>query len=124
MKTIIETERVSMNLCSLYQRYGYSRYKMGKFEEYDLYVRNRDFLTAAGGGNPGVIRDGENGLVVPMKDPLAMANAILRLADSAPLRRKLSEGASAIYAESFTAEVMTRKTEEVYDRGLKEAHII
>ena len=76
------------------------------------------------GGNPGVIRDGVNGLVVPMKDPLAMANAILRLADSDPLRRKLSEGASAIYAESFTAEVMTRKTEEVYDRGLKEAHII
>ena len=37
-------ERVSFSLRSLYNRYGYSRYKMGKFEEYDLYARNKDFL--------------------------------------------------------------------------------
>lgn len=37
-------ERVSFRLRSLYNRYGYSRYKMGKFEEYDLYARNKDFL--------------------------------------------------------------------------------
>ena len=36
-------ERVSFSLRSLYNRYGYSRYKMGKFEEYDLYARNRIF---------------------------------------------------------------------------------
>ncbi len=28
----------------LYERYGYAPYKMSKFEEYDLYVRNKDFL--------------------------------------------------------------------------------
>lgn len=37
-------ERVSFSLRALYNRYGYSRYKMGKFEEYDLYARNKDFL--------------------------------------------------------------------------------
>ncbi len=31
-------------LRSLYERYGYAPYKMSKFEEYDLYVRNKDFL--------------------------------------------------------------------------------
>ncbi len=31
-------------LRTLYDRYGYTPYKMSKFEEYDLYVRNKDFL--------------------------------------------------------------------------------
>lgn len=33
-------------LRSLYSGYGYSQYKMGKFEEYDLYVRNKSFLVS------------------------------------------------------------------------------
>lgn len=37
-------ERAVFELRSLYQRYGYLPYKMSKFEEYDLYVRNKDFL--------------------------------------------------------------------------------
>ena len=41
-------ERVLFELRSLYQKYGYARYKMGKFEEYDLYVRNKDFLVSDG----------------------------------------------------------------------------
>ncbi len=31
-------------LRSLYEQYGYSRYKVSKFEEYDLYARNKSFL--------------------------------------------------------------------------------
>ena len=31
-------------LRGLYSRHGYTQYKMSKFEEYDLYVRNKDFL--------------------------------------------------------------------------------
>ena len=37
-------EKISFALRSLYSRFGYERYKMSKFEEYDLYVRNKDFL--------------------------------------------------------------------------------
>lgn len=39
-------ERAVFALRSLYQSYGYSKYKMSKFEEYDLYVRNKDFLVS------------------------------------------------------------------------------
>ena len=35
-------------LRALYSDYGYTRYKMSKFEEYDLYVRNKDFLVSDG----------------------------------------------------------------------------
>ena len=37
-------EKVSFALRDLYSRYGYTQYKMSKFEEYDLYARNKDFL--------------------------------------------------------------------------------
>ena len=41
-------ERAIFELRSLYNRFGYRQYKMGKFEEYDLYVRNKDFLVSDG----------------------------------------------------------------------------
>ena len=37
-------EKAVFTLRALYNKYGYSQYKMSKFEEYDLYVRNKDFL--------------------------------------------------------------------------------
>ena len=37
-------EKTVFSLRELYGKYGYLQYKMSKFEEYDLYVRNKDFL--------------------------------------------------------------------------------
>ena len=39
-------EQIAMNLRGLYEAYGYSQYRMSKFEEYDLYARNKDFLVS------------------------------------------------------------------------------
>jgi len=39
-------ERAGYALRSLYRNYGYIPYKMSRFEEYDLYVRNKDFLVS------------------------------------------------------------------------------
>ena len=39
-----DEERTIFALRSLYQKYGYVPYKMCKFEEYDLYLKNKDFL--------------------------------------------------------------------------------
>ncbi len=39
-------EQAVFSLRSLYRRYGYAPYKMSRFEEYDLYVRNKDFLVS------------------------------------------------------------------------------
>ena len=38
------TEQVTFALRSLYNCRGYTQYNMNKFEEYDLYARNKDFL--------------------------------------------------------------------------------
>lgn len=42
--TLKYEESTVFALRSLYSKYGYSQYKMKKFEEYDLYVKNKDFL--------------------------------------------------------------------------------
>lgn len=37
-------EKACLELRGLYEQYGYKKYKMAKFEEYSLYVENKDFL--------------------------------------------------------------------------------
>ncbi len=39
-------ERAIFELRELYRQYGYSQFKMSRFEEYDLYVKNKDFLVS------------------------------------------------------------------------------
>lgn len=41
-----QEERAVFRLRELYRRYGYMPYKMSRFEEYDLYSRNKDFLVS------------------------------------------------------------------------------
>ena len=40
-------EKIAFELRALYQKYGYLPYKMSKFETYDLYARNKEFLEGA-----------------------------------------------------------------------------
>lgn len=47
-KILSTEERVGCLLRSLYRRFGYSQYKMSRFEEYALYIRNKDFLASEG----------------------------------------------------------------------------
>ncbi len=37
-------ERIAMKYRNIFEGFGYSPYKMSKFEEYDLYAKNKDFL--------------------------------------------------------------------------------
>lgn len=37
-------EKTVFSLRSLYEKYGYKKYKMSRFEEYELYAKNRSFL--------------------------------------------------------------------------------
>lgn len=48
-QTVLKAEeRVAFALRSLYKQYGYLPYKMSKFELYDLYAKNKDFLRGGG----------------------------------------------------------------------------
>lgn len=66
------------------------------------------------GGNPGVIKDGINGFVVPKKNSDALSDALRKLLTDEALYKKLSDGAKEIFSKTFTAKAMTRNTEKLY----------
>ncbi len=51
-----------------------------------------------------IVREGENGLLVPARDARALAGAIRRLIDDASLRRRLGERGRAIAEAEFSVE--------------------
>ncbi len=42
----VSSANLMERLCALYDSFGYDKYKMSKFEEYELYVRNKGFLVS------------------------------------------------------------------------------
>ncbi|MDB4947862.1 MAG: hypothetical protein JWM27_511 [Gemmatimonadetes bacterium] len=77
-------------------------------------------VTTPVGCAPHVVRDGENGLVAPVRDPAALAAAMLRLLDDADLRRRLGSAArTAAAGMSWTATA--RRTLAVYEAAIASA---
>lgn len=66
------------------------------------------------GGNPGVIRDGVNGYLTPTHNPQALADGLEKLFSDKELYTEISDGCKKLYEENFTAEVNSRKIENVY----------
>lgn len=66
------------------------------------------------GGNPGVIKNGVNGYVVPKKNAEELAKKLAILLENDDIYEDMSKGAKEIFAKTFTSEAMTRRTEEVY----------
>lgn len=61
-------DRLFMSLREIYEKSGYSRYKMSKFEEYDLYARNKDFLIS-----DNIITFNENGKLMALKPDVTLS---------------------------------------------------
>ena len=68
-------------------------------------------IATAVGGVPEVVRDGENGLLVPPGDPEALASAIRRFFGDDDLRRRLAEAAQGSVA-AYTEEAVFGRIEE------------
>ena len=61
-----------------------------------------------------MIKDGVNGFVVPKQNSAELAEGIKRLLTDDALYKRLSDGSEDIFKKTFTAEVMTRNTENLY----------
>ena len=69
------------------------------------------------GGNPGVITQGENGLLVPTRDSGALAEAISGMLHDRAEYRRMAEGCKEIFEQKFTVDRYARNIEEVYRRA-------
>jgi len=67
------------------------------------------------GGLPELIRDGENGLLVPVRDSAALARAISRLLSDPPLAGRLGEEGRRTVESGFTTDHMLEKTVALYE---------
>ncbi len=70
------------------------------------------------GGTAEAVEDGVTGLLVPPGRPRAIAEAILQLADNAPLARRMGR-AGRHKAKQFGADKFVRQVEELYCRTLQ-----
>jgi glycosyltransferase involved in cell wall biosynthesis len=66
------------------------------------------------GGNPEVVRDGREGILVSAHDPDAVAGAIRRLIDDPALRRTMGEAGLRRAEEQFSMAGMVRGYESLY----------
>ncbi len=70
--------------------------------------------TELGTGTSYVNQNGVTGLVVPPRDPAALAAAINRLLADEPLRRRMGEAGRARACAEFGEETMVERVIEVY----------
>lgn len=68
------------------------------------------------GGNPDVITNGENGLLVPVKDPAALAAAVVSLMENKLTYIQMTKTCVQTFNERFTADRYAHKTEEIYTK--------
>jgi glycosyltransferase involved in cell wall biosynthesis len=61
-----------------------------------------------------LVADGENGILVPIKDPRALADALEKLARDPSLRAEMGRNGRARVERDFAVETITRKTLELY----------
>ena len=82
----------------------------------DAMACGRPVVATTAGGIPEVVRDGENGILVPPRDHEAMAAAIVKLLKDDALRRRMGAAGLSLVNARFSSERMVQETLSVYQR--------
>jgi glycosyltransferase involved in cell wall biosynthesis len=82
-------------------------------------ARRRPVVATPVGGTPEVVVDGETGLLVPPRDPDALAAALRTLLADADLRRRMGEAGYERVRARFSAAAMTGRVLAIYDEVLR-----
>jgi glycosyltransferase involved in cell wall biosynthesis len=77
----------------------------------------RAIVASCVAGIPEVVRDGENGLLVPQQDPTALRAALARLLADGALRQRLGQAARSYAVQHLTWDAAARRFEEAYVRA-------
>ncbi|MBQ7788782.1 MAG: ATP phosphoribosyltransferase regulatory subunit [Clostridia bacterium] len=108
-KYLKSEEKIIVALRSLYSKYGYLPYKMNKFEEYDLYAKNKDFLV----GDGIITFTDTNGKLLALKPDVTLS-IIKNASDARGIKNKV------YYNENvYRISGNTREFEEIMQMGLE-----
>jgi glycosyltransferase involved in cell wall biosynthesis len=67
------------------------------------------------GGTPGIVKDGETGLLVPPGEPAAIADAVRALLGDGAKRKAFAEEGRRWVRERFSSEAMLKRLREIYE---------
>lgn len=102
-------ERAVLVLRSLYKSYGYLPFKMSKFEEYDFYARNKDFLI----GDRVITFNDDGGKLLALKPDVTLS-IIKNTTDEPMVKQKV------FYNENvFRVSARTHQFKEIMQTGLE-----
>lgn len=106
---VTQGERAVYELRVLYEQYGYQAYRMSKFEEYDLYLQNRNFLKSK---NIIAFND-PSGRLLALRPDVTLS-IIKNVKDDAP-------GALRLYYNEnvYRADPATHEIQEIMQAGLE-----
>jgi glycosyltransferase involved in cell wall biosynthesis len=82
----------------------------------DAMACSKAIVATQTGGMPEVVDHGRTGILVPPRNPPAMAAAIVRLLTQDALRRRMGDAGFDRVRQHFTVERMVRQTVAVYER--------
>lgn len=109
LSVLSNEERICLKLRSLYKYYGYSCFKMSKFEEYDLYGKNKDFLVS----DSVITFTDTNGKLMALKPDVTLS-----IAKNSPAK---SEGVARLYYNENVYRIShsTKRYKELMQVGLE-----
>ena len=108
-KILKNEEKAVFTLRSLYKQYGYLPFKMSKFEEYDLYVRNKDFLI----GDSVITFNDTNGRLLALKPDVTLS-IIKNTVDEPGVKHKV------YYDENvYRVSAKTHQFKEIMQTGIE-----
>jgi|GEM_PF-254706 glycosyltransferase involved in cell wall biosynthesis len=101
---------------------------------YDALAMRKPVITGAGDAVRAVLTNEKDALLIPLADPHALANAIVRLKNDAPLRESIAENGYRLFQERFCLEKigerlsvivreMVEKTQRAHDKGSEKGEI-
>lgn len=76
-------------------------------------------VACAAGGVPDIVRPGENGLLVPPRNPPALASAMVELWNNQEMRGRFAKAGPRIVEAAFTVDRMVQGTLAVYQSILR-----
>ena len=81
----------------------------------EAWAAGTPLVAAASQGPAALISDGVNGLLVPVRDPAALADALVQLLTDTDKARAMGAAGRRRFEERFTAERMVDETLAAYD---------